>query len=173
MKDVRSEGKDMKAADVGVGTVYTLCVTLKDGDVCAEFCEKNPVVSRTIEIRGDQSLYELHLAIQRAFGWDNDHLWEFQLGGTRMGDRKATRYGPEEDSGGAWGTTVRSAEEALIGHLGIRTRSRFFYLFDFGASWLHEIRVTRMDHLAREETLPRVVAQVGENSPQYPCSDEV
>jgi hypothetical protein len=36
-------------------------------------------VSRTIEIEEDNTLYDLHLEIQRAFGWDNDHLYSFSM----------------------------------------------------------------------------------------------
>lgn len=36
---------------------------------------------RKIELRADQTLAELHLAIQRAFKFDNDHLYSFFMSG--------------------------------------------------------------------------------------------
>ncbi len=172
MEGSRSTGKGTKAAQAGTGAVYTLSVTLVDGPVRDAFREKNPVISRTIEIQGDQDLDDLHWAIKQAFDWDDDHCWEFQIGGTRPQARKAIRYGLEEDDGGPWGAPVRLAEDAIIGSLGLRTRSRFFYWYDFGASWWHEIRVTKTDHLSREADLPRVIARVGDNPPQYPDSED-
>jgi hypothetical protein len=36
---------------------------------------------RKIELREDQMLHDLHLAIQDAFEWDNDHLYAFFMSG--------------------------------------------------------------------------------------------
>ncbi len=41
-------------------------------------------VWRNIEIRGDQTLNDLHYAIQAAFNWDDDHLYAFFLSSGRM-----------------------------------------------------------------------------------------
>ena len=60
--------------------IYTLEVFLIGGPVTEEFAKKNPVVSRTIQIRGDQSLTDLHDAIFRAFNREEEHLFEFQIG---------------------------------------------------------------------------------------------
>ena len=51
--------------------LYTLEVFLISGPITDKFAKKNPVVSRTIQIRGDQTLEDLHHAIFDAFGrWD-------------------------------------------------------------------------------------------------------
>ncbi|MGZ3487799.1 MAG: IS1096 element passenger TnpR family protein [Isosphaeraceae bacterium] len=49
------------------------------------------MVSRTIKIRGDQTLEDLHHAIFDAFGRGEEHLYEFQFGKGPM-DPKAPRY---------------------------------------------------------------------------------
>lgn len=36
---------------------------------------------RKLELRGDQTLEDLHLAIQDAYGWANDHLYSFFMSG--------------------------------------------------------------------------------------------
>jgi len=62
-------------------TLYTLEVILLDGYMTEEFAKANPVISRTIEIRADQTLNQLHRAIFEAFDrWDDCHLSEFHLG---------------------------------------------------------------------------------------------
>lgn len=50
---------------------YTLKVTLPDAGK----------VSRTIEMAAEQTLHELHFAIQDAFEWDADHLYSFFMSG--------------------------------------------------------------------------------------------
>ena len=36
---------------------------------------------RKLELRADQTLHDLHLAVQDAFEWDNDHLYAFYMSG--------------------------------------------------------------------------------------------
>lgn len=44
-------------------SLYTLEVTILDARMSDEFVRRNPVVSRTIEIRSDQTLNQLYRAI--------------------------------------------------------------------------------------------------------------
>jgi hypothetical protein len=48
--------------------LYTLEVFLLSGPITETFAKKNPVISRTIQIRGDHTLKELHRAIFDALG---------------------------------------------------------------------------------------------------------
>src|SRR5437588_9660955 len=59
--------------------LYTLEVFLFSGPVTAKFAKKNRVVSRTIQIRGDQALDDLHYAIFDAFDRWDQHMYEFQF----------------------------------------------------------------------------------------------
>lgn len=66
----------LRAAGVPVprdhpGGVYVLKVTYKG----------TKGVSRTIELLSQQSLEDLHEAIQQAYAWDNDHLYSFYMSG--------------------------------------------------------------------------------------------
>jgi hypothetical protein len=74
----------------------------------AEFAKRNKVISRTIQIRGDQTLEDLHHAIFAAFDREEEHMYEFQIGGQRA---EANTWGlallsrqslrPEDDAGNA------------------------------------------------------------------------
>src|SRR5947208_928928 len=77
---------------VGAVRVYTLEVFIIDGPMTKAFAEQNRVVSRTIVMRGDQTLMDLHYAIFDAFRREDEHAYEFQLGGKRPMDPKAKRY---------------------------------------------------------------------------------
>jgi hypothetical protein len=72
--------------------LYTLEVCLVGGPVADAFLAKNPVVCRTIEIRADQTLADLHMAIFQAFDRDEQHMYEFQVGGEGPQDPKAQCY---------------------------------------------------------------------------------
>src|SRR5713101_2085680 len=78
--------------DAGAGTqIYTLEVLLSHGPMSQVFARQNPVIARTIQMRGDQSLQDLHHAIFAAFDREEEHLYEFQLGEGPM-DPEACRY---------------------------------------------------------------------------------
>ena len=77
--------------------IYTLEVFIIAGPVHEKFVKKNPVLSRTLEIRGDQTLEQLHKIIFKAFDRFDEHLYEFQVGGKGSQDPKARRYGFPSD----------------------------------------------------------------------------
>ncbi len=61
--------------------LYTFEVSLIGGPLSEQFIKKNPVVSRTIAIRGDQTFEDFHQAIFDAFDREFPHMFEFQIGG--------------------------------------------------------------------------------------------
>src|SRR3954465_7608645 len=71
--------------------LYTVEVFLLSGPITEKFAKKNPVVSRTIQLRGDQTPEGLHHAIFDAYGRWEEHMYEFQFGKGPM-DSKARRY---------------------------------------------------------------------------------
>jgi hypothetical protein len=153
----------------GSQAVYTLEVRLIGGPVIESFVEANPVVSRTIRIAGAQTLDDPHTAIHHAFDREEEHLYEFQIGGRKAHDRKARAYGhpmsaPEHVGEPGY---AGSASEARIDSLGLRSRSVFFYWFDFGDDWWHHIKVVRIEDAEPGVKLPRVIERVGESPPQY------
>lgn len=60
--------------------LFILDVALIGGPVSAAFLQQTPVVSRTIQLRGDQTLEQLHYAIFAAFDREDEHMYEFQTG---------------------------------------------------------------------------------------------
>jgi len=70
-------GKREKRKTEKSSKLYTLVVYLVGGP--AEDIE-DPIISRAIQIRGDQTLKHLHRAIFKAFNRSDEHLYEFDLG---------------------------------------------------------------------------------------------
>lgn len=156
--------------------LYTLEVRITNGTMTEEFVRANPVISRTIEIRADQTLNQLHRAIFEAFGrWDDCHLSEFHLG-EHPRDRHAERYvlpfihddAEEYDEPPATGTTTTTR----MGKLGLQVGGVFWYWYDYGDDWYHEVRVLAIGEAEASVKYPRVIASVGESPPQYRDWDE-
>ena len=153
--------------------LFTLDVYLTEGPVTEEFARKNRTICRTIEIRGDQTLEDLHNAIFDAFDREEEHMYEFQIGGEGPMDPDARRYVPEammEDPDG--GGKPAGSVDAAIGSLGLRKGEPFGYWFDFGDDWWHQINVVDIDEKAAPGKHPRVTHRVGESPPQYPDGEE-
>ena len=96
-------------------------------------------VSRTFEISGKHTLYNLHQAIQRGFDWDNDHMFSFYLSG-KLGDRSteysANPLGHHIESN--IGQSSKSAGEAQLRDLKLSIGLSFWYLFDYGEEIVHK-----------------------------------
>jgi hypothetical protein len=162
--------------DPGDVRLFTLDVSLIDGPVHESFVERNPVVSRVIQIRGDQTLADLHEAIYDAFGRWDEHLYEFQFG-KKMMDPKARRYVVPmeyemdmdlvED-----GSIAGLVDQTRIDSLGLKVRQSFYYWFDFGDDWWHKIKVKAIVATVPEGEFPKVVGTIGENPPQYLWDDD-
>ena len=150
--------------------LFTLDVFIIGGLMTRRFLKKNRVVCRTIQIRGDQTLEDLHYAIFDAFNRFDQHMYEFQIGGKGPMDPKARRYvlsgaleepipGPRKPAGDVALTTV--------GSLGLKVDDAFGYWFDFGDDWWHQINVVAIADEAGRGKYPRVTKRVGASPPQY------
>ncbi|MFQ5899673.1 MAG: plasmid pRiA4b ORF-3 family protein [Candidatus Methylomirabilia bacterium] len=154
--------------------LYTLEVFLISGPVTGSVARKNPLVARTIQMRGDQTLVDLHHAIFEAFDREEEHMYEFQVGGKEPMDRQARRYvlpsavdEPFSDRKPA-GEVTRTT----IGSLGLKVGDAYGYWFDFGDDWWHQINVVAVEEAAPRGRYPKVTKRVGESPPQYAGGDE-
>jgi hypothetical protein len=154
--------------------VYTLEVFIISGPVTERFARKNPVVARTIQMRGDQTLKALHRAIFGAFDREEQHMYEFQVGGRGPMDRRALCYvlpgalaAPLPGRKPA-GDVTRTPIESL----GLKVGEAFGYWFDFGDDWWHQINVQAIEAAAPRGRYPRVTRRVGESPPQSADEEE-
>ncbi len=154
--------------------LYTLDVFILSGPISEKFAKKNPEMSRTIQIRGDQTLQDLHHAIFDAFGRWDDHMYEFQFGTGPM-DPKGARYVlPDafEDDMGEESPPAGRVDKTRIDSLGLEVGRSFGYWFDFGDDWWHQINVEAVEDKAPAGKFPRVTKRVGKSPPQYAEEDE-
>jgi len=149
--------------------LYTLEVYIIDGPMTEAFAKRNKVICRTIEIKGSQTLSELHGAIFDAFDREDEHMYEFQFG-KGPHDPKGDRYvlpmamnSPFDDESPAKGDVTRTT----IGSLGLNVDEAFGYWFDFGDDWYHQINVVAIADEIPAGKYPRVIKRTGKSPPQY------
>jgi hypothetical protein len=169
------DSPEKRKRDMGVDerSLYTLEVFLMTGPLTEEFVKQNPIVSRTIEIRGDQTLADLHEVIFSAFDREEEHLYEFQLKGERPADPQSKRYVSPFAFDGPRETDVSGiSTETTIGSLDLEVDEPFGYWFDFGDDWWHQINVIAIKDKIPQGHYPKIIERVGESPPQYADFDE-
>lgn len=124
-------------------------------------------VVRTIAIRDDQTLEQLHEALRLAFGWADPHLYSFWLSGKfwdEAGEYTAPYEIDEADK-------PKASARIAIGELGLRKGKAIAYVFDFGDELRLLLKVVDRWE-AGEESYPMLVEAGGMPPPQYAELDE-
>ena len=154
--------------------LFVLEIFIIGGPVTEGFVKKNRIISRTIEIVGDQTLEDLHNAIFQAFDRKEQHMYEFQFGKGPHdpdGERYVLPSAKGKVSGGA--KIAGDVIHTTIGSLELEVDGAFGYWFDFGDDWMHQINVVSIVEQAPSGEYPRVTNREGESPPQYAvCDDE-
>jgi hypothetical protein len=158
-----STRKAAKKKKPSVVPVYTLEVVVLEGSITPEFAKRNPVISRTVQIRGDQTLERLHHAIFDAFDRIQEHVYEFHFG-KGLHDPHGKRYllpgaEPSKRVGDVTRTTIDS--------LGLKVGKGFGYRFHSGNGWGHWIKVLAIEDQSPVGNYPRMTRRVGSSPPQY------
>jgi hypothetical protein len=129
-------------------------------------------VWRVIEIRGNQTMDQLHGAIFKAFTRWEDHLYSFFMSSDRR-DKSKEYVSPfffEEDEEREG--LPQDAASVRLDSLGLTTGSTFDYMFDYGDDWEHKLEVLGLSDEDPSHRYPRVAGRHGASPPQYPESDE-
>ena len=109
--------------------VYQIKVTLKGS---------RPPIWRRMQVISDTTLAQLHPLLQCVMGWEDAHLYQFVVSGIRYGDPRLLGELDAED-----------ARTVPLATLGLREKVKFFYEYDFGDNWEHELLVEKI--LPRDE----------------------
>jgi hypothetical protein len=164
----RTESKNKKAGQQA-GRIYSFDVFIIDGPMSEEFVERNPVILRTIEIRGDQTLEDFHHAIFDAFDREDEHMYEFQLGGKGPNDPEAKKYivPTQLDDFLESSPPAGYVADTKIDSLSLKVDDIIGYWFDFGDDWWHQVNVVSIEDKIPEGKYPKVVKREGQSPPQY------
>ena len=113
---------------------------------------------RRIEISAEHTLLDLHRAIQRAYNFDDDHLYSFFMDGRAWSyERFVSPY--EEE--GPWVDDVR------IGELGLFIGQNILYLFDYGDEWHFRVELEEIRTEGRKPRKPKIIEKEGKAPKQY------
>lgn len=136
--------------------LLTLEVTLREGPLSRHEEGRSPALSRTIQVRSDQTLADLHRGIFQAFGRKDEHFYEFQ---TRDRHRYIMPMAADAE------TAAGLVTETKLADLHLETGSRLAYLFDFASDWWHPIEVKSISDQIPEGHYPRIIRALGDNPP--------
>lgn len=116
-----------------------------------------PLVSRTIKVSSETTLYLMHHIIQTVMGWENRHLYEFTINTLRFADSRLV----DEDFG-----DITDVKTVLLEDVFPKTGAMAIYLYDFGDGWKHRLELIEISNAPQNELLPSFV------SGQYACPPE-
>ena len=135
---------------------------------------------RKIAVKDDHTLDDLHGAIFEAFDRYDEHLYSFffPLPGVKnvrriMQESREFTH-PAACEGGPFGSDAADATKTILSSLKLKPKQLFYYLFDFGDEWWHEITVEATEAAAEKgRKYPCVVDTKGKSPPQYPDNDDL
>jgi len=108
-------------------SVYQLKITLRD---------IRPPIWRRVQVRSDVTLGHLHWVIQFAMGWTNSHLHSFSIQGVEYSMLMPDLGFDELD--------MRDEQPVKLSKVIAGEKFKFFYTYDFGDSWEHEVLVEKV-----------------------------
>lgn len=115
-------------------TVISLRISLR---------EIEPLIWRRVEVPATITLPKLHMVFQDSFGWTNSHLHSFYIG-----DKE---YGHEDELGELDIIDERSIKLCKL--LKANTPG-FWYLYDFGDHWQHDVQIEHILPVRADRTYP-------------------
>lgn len=126
---------------------------------------------RTIALRGDHTLEQLHEEIFSAFNRFDDHLYSFYFpkAPRRRGPvvRQKEYVAPVSFDDSGPGDRRFSAASTSLDGLKLKIGQTFEYLFDYGDCWWHEIAVERIGPTVDGRRYPVLLETHGQSPPQY------
>lgn len=116
-----------------------------------------PVIWRRFAAPLTTSLWSLHDLIQAAMGWQDYHLWEFEVGSHRYGDPD-----PEYETNPPtqFATVITLAALVARGYL------TFSYIYDFGDDWRHTVQIESVERAQVHTPYPHFVEGKGRCPPE-------
>lgn len=167
VKTISARKKAVPAAAISPKALFVLEVGLIDGPITETFAAKNPEVSRVIEIKASSTLRDLHKILFKAFDREEEHMYEFQVGGRGPNDPKARRYGLAQAFPNSDDELTGDVAITTLAEVGLSEGESFGYWFDFGDDWWHQVNVLSITEDAPNGKYPKITSRIGDSPPQY------
>lgn len=104
-----------------------------------------PPIWRRLIVPADCTMDALHCALQAAMGWEDRHLYAFEMRKGRRVLRRVEIPDPDDMWDPAWHSGPKPEDSAKV-----RLRDfagpggTFAYIYDFGDSWKHEVTIEKI-----------------------------
>lgn len=112
----------------------------------------DPIIWRQILVTKDTTFFELHHIIQIVMGWDNYHMFEFDLEGYRIGE-----VDENEKSNGYGSDQVLDSTTVTLSDIISQQKDIITYVYDFGDSWKHQIKVEKFHSIDKSMKYPTCI----------------
>jgi len=112
----------------------------------------SPHIWRVIEFPSNQTLLQLHTAIQTSFDWEDSHLHEFIINGKTYGSSMEDDSYLEESDYEPQESDFDVSLQSVVTH----EKSHFSYRYDFENNWELSIEVEKIIH--HESTTPKIIS---------------
>lgn len=109
-----------------------------------------PPIWRRVLVNKKTTFFRLHYIIQTSMGWENSHLFEFNIYGYRIGE---LALDDEDYNDGLIDSTTKTLDSIIID-----VKKYFEYTYDLGDSWDHEIFVEKFVPIDEKMQYPICIA---------------
>ena len=127
-------------------SIVRLTIQLEDTD---------PLIWRCVDISADTTLRDLHDVIQAVMGWENAHLYQFEVG-----------RGLLDAHGLAMGSAAPGIKETSLANLVTQGVELFRYVYDMGDDWGHALHLEAARDADSAAVYPRFIAGAGRCPPE-------
>lgn len=117
-----------------------------------------PTIYRRIQVPGNYTFWDLHVAIQSAMGWTDCHLHQFETMELKPGNIKYIGIPDEEE----YMEVAAGWEEKISDWFSLDSRKAMRYVYDFGDNWSHKITLEKI--LPEEEKTKYPICIAGANA---------
>lgn len=114
-----------------------------------------PLIWLRIQVPDTYTFWDLHVAIQSAFGWNDTHLHQFELHDSQ--NRVANRFGIpfDDDLDVGVGPELQAGWQYRVSEFLAPNHCTALYCYDFGDNWRHEITLEQVLTPAPGKQYPR------------------
>lgn len=128
-----------------------------------------PKCYRTIEITGNQSLYDFAAEIVAAFNFEFDHMFGFyeQYGYGKISEGEAYELSVDMPDGKAMIDGAKSVHKTYLSKVFAPDKTMYF-LFDYGDDWWFKIDCQKVEDAQIKKVYAKVIEKKGKAPVQYP-----
>jgi hypothetical protein len=130
-----------------------------------------PKIFRDIEISSEASLYRLAQVINKAFGFDFDHMFGF-YDNLKNPYKSNTVFELFTDMGEPSDENARGVKKSKVTDAFDKDGTTLAFLFDYGDEWIFKVKRTGAAESAAAKTYWNLIKSVGEAPEQYPEYEE-